>query len=76
MDACETGAWRTDGADYLAECFEQGLSSADRTSFFPNRPVVSFSETATEPGNWCKAGIRRLWELNMGGVFESAATCG
>ncbi|MBW7934119.1 MAG: hypothetical protein H3C62_11045 [Gemmatimonadaceae bacterium] len=29
--------WRGDGGDYLAECFEQGMSSSDRETFFPNR---------------------------------------
>lgn len=70
------GVWRREGGDYLAQCFEQGLSPADRETYFPSRPVTSFSESATEPSNWCKSGIRRLWIWNMGGYLEAPASCG
>lgn len=67
--------WVWNGGDYLAECFEQGLSSSDHATFFPNRIVLSFAENAAEPANWCKAGIRRVWKWNMGGVYEPTASC-
>ncbi|MBW7934527.1 MAG: hypothetical protein H3C62_13170 [Gemmatimonadaceae bacterium] len=79
MASCEAqvdGVWSRAGGDYLAQCFEQGLSTTDRVAYFPTRPVSAFRESATEPANWCKGGVRRVWIWNMGGNLEAPAPCG